>query len=69
MHAPKSSRRRRLAVSGLDAVVPFDGLQVGQAADRQSFFITLATVDQSVNMLCQDLSRLHYDRSRACICR
>ena len=63
MHATqRSSRRRRLAVSGLDTVVPFDRHQVSQAADRQPFFITLAAVDQSVNMLGQDLSGLHCDR-------
>lgn len=47
-------------MSGLDAVLPLDGLQVGQAADRQPFFVALTAVDHSVNMLGQDLSRLHY---------
>ena len=50
------------SMSGLNDVIPLNGLQVSEAADGQPLFILLAPIDHSVNMLCENLFCLHYHR-------
>jgi hypothetical protein len=55
-------------MSGLDVVVPLDGLEVREAADGQPLFILLALVDHSVDMLRQGFfwpARRPIDRAAA----